>query len=146
METAGAGPGWGAAGSGPARGAQEGRRLAGGQGERSFVPQVIAHCNPRAQTHTLNFRSLLGPSREPGAKPCRPRPELLLTAPSGRLSAPVCSRSFVSSRICSLDRRRVSRTLGDGRLAPVPFCHTPSRPHFTKEETGRRLRGVTVPD
>lgn len=73
METAGAGPGWGAAGSGPARGAQEGRRLAGGQGERSFVPQVIAHCNPRAQTHTLNFRSLLGPSREPGAKPCRPR-------------------------------------------------------------------------
>lgn len=73
-------------------------------------------------------------------------PELLLTAPSGRLSAPVCSRSFVSSRIRSLDRRRVSRTLGDGRLAPVPFCHTPSRPHFTKEETGRRLRGVTVPD
>lgn len=29
--------------------------------------------NPRAQTHTLNFRSLLGPSREAGAKPCRPR-------------------------------------------------------------------------
>lgn len=39
-------------------------------------------------------------------------PQLLLTAPSGRLSAPVCSRSFVSSCICSLDRRRVSRTLG----------------------------------
>lgn len=73
VETAGAGPGWGAAGSGPARGAQEGRWLAGGRGERSFVPQVIAHCNPRAQTHTLNFRSLLGPSREAGAKPCRPR-------------------------------------------------------------------------
>lgn len=142
METAGAGPGWGAAGSGPARGAQEGRRLAGGQGERSFVPQVQP---PRTDTHA-KFPEPPGPEQRGRSEAVQAPPQLLLTAPSGRLSAPVCSRSFVSSRICSLDRRRVSRTLGDGRLAPVPFCHTPSRPHFTKEETGRRLRGVTVPD
>lgn len=36
--------------------------------------------------------------------------------------------------------------MGDRHLALVSFCHTASCPHFTKEETRRRLRGVTVPD
>lgn len=65
--------GHGQAGERLARGPRGVHRRAGGWREGRVRGHLSPRSNPRAQTHTLNFRSLLGPSREPGAKPCRPR-------------------------------------------------------------------------
>lgn len=63
----------GQAGERLARGPRGVHRRAGGWREGGVRGHLSPRSNPRAQTHTLNFRSLLGPSREAGAKPCRPR-------------------------------------------------------------------------
>lgn len=65
--------GQGQAGERLARGPRGVHRRAGGWREGGVRGHLSPRSNPRAQTHTLNFRSLLGPSREAGAKPCRPR-------------------------------------------------------------------------